>query len=241
MYEVNSLWIGKKLSPINIISINSFLQNGFKYNLYVYDKVENIPNGVTILDANEIIDESEIFYYRKGFSKGSPSGFACFFRYILLYERAGTWVDLDVVLLKEFEFDDDYVFVQQSLPNNSSFLVNVNLIHTKNKNKPIFKDCINEIKNMDTNIIRHGDIGPVLFNYKVREFDLLNYVLPTAKFCPIHWFELFNIVDSTYKLPEESVSIHLWQSRWKTDGIDEYKEYDKNCIYEQLKKKYLEN
>ena len=89
MYEVNSLWIGKKLSPINIISINSFLQNGFKYNLYVYDKVENIPNGVTILDANEIIDESEIFYYRKGFSKGSPSGFACFFRYILLYE---TWV-----------------------------------------------------------------------------------------------------------------------------------------------------
>ena len=68
---------------------------------------------------------------------------------------------------------------------------------------------------------------------------MLNYVLPTAKFCPIHWYELFNIIDPTYKLSEESVSVHLWQSRWKTDGIDEYKEYDKNCIYEKLKGKYL--
>ena len=31
MHEVSSLWIGKKLSPINIISINSFLHNSYKY------------------------------------------------------------------------------------------------------------------------------------------------------------------------------------------------------------------
>jgi len=241
MHEVNSLWIGKKLSPINIISINSFLHNSYKYNLYVYEEVENIPKGVNVLDANEIKDESEVFYYRKGFSKGSPAGFACLFRYILLYERAGTWVDLDMVLLKDFEFDDDYVFVQQSLPNSSSFLVNVNLIHTKNKNKPVFKDCIDEIENVDKDSIRHGDMGPVLFDYKVKEFNLIDYVQPTEKFCPIHWYELFNIVDPTYKLPEESVGVHLWQSRWKHDGFNEYEEYDENCIYEQLKKKYLEN
>ena len=43
MHEVSSLWIGKKLSLINIISINSFLHNSYKYNLYVYEEVENIP------------------------------------------------------------------------------------------------------------------------------------------------------------------------------------------------------
>ena len=33
------------------------------------------------------------------------------------------------------------------------------------------------------------------------------------------------------------IGLHLWQSRWKPDGFDEYKEYDKNCIYERLKER----
>ena len=56
----NSLWIGEKLLPQNIISINSFLQNGFDYNLYVYDDVKNIPPEVNVLDANDILPESRI-------------------------------------------------------------------------------------------------------------------------------------------------------------------------------------
>tara|TARA_B100000315_G_scaffold259100_1_gene313604 strand:- start:956 stop:1681 length:726 start_codon:yes stop_codon:yes gene_type:complete len=237
---VNSLWIGKRLLPINIISINSFLKNGFKYNLYVYEEVENIPNGVSVLDANVIRDESEVFYYRKGFSKGSPAGFANLFRYTLLYEVGGVWVDTDTVLLKDFKIDGDFIFTSQ-LQNTGEQEINLALIYVNKPKEDIFKECIEESMNVDKNNIRHGDTGPVLFNYKVREFDLLNYVQPVEKFCPIHWFELFNIVDPTYKLPEESVSIHLWQSRWKYDGLNEYEEYDENCIYEQLKKEYLEN
>ena len=83
MHEVSSLWIGKKLTPINIISINSFLKNGFKYNLYVYEETENIPNGVNVLDGNDILPDSGIWYYGKGFNKGSPSSFSNEFRYTL--------------------------------------------------------------------------------------------------------------------------------------------------------------
>ena len=59
----NSLWIGEKLLPQNIISIKSFLQNGFDYNLYVYDDVKNIPSEVNVLDANDILPESRIWVY----------------------------------------------------------------------------------------------------------------------------------------------------------------------------------
>ena len=62
---VNSLWIGEELLPLQLISINSFLAKGFKYNIYLYDEVKNIPSGVNILDGNNIIDESEIFFYKK--------------------------------------------------------------------------------------------------------------------------------------------------------------------------------
>ena len=95
----NSLWIGEQLFPQHIISINSFLQNGFQYNLYVYGEVKNIPSGVNVLDGNDMIPKEEIWYYQKGFNKGSPSGFSNQFRFTLL-AIGGLWVDTDVVLLK---------------------------------------------------------------------------------------------------------------------------------------------
>ena len=99
----NSLWIGDELSPQHVISINSFIQNGFKYNLYTYDGVKNIPSGVNVLDGNVILPESKIWYYNTGFNKGSPSGFSNQFRFTLLNTLGGLWVDTDVVLLKDFD------------------------------------------------------------------------------------------------------------------------------------------
>ena len=40
----------------------------------------------------------------------SYAGFSNYFRYKLLLERGGWWVDLDTVCLKPFDFDDEFVF-----------------------------------------------------------------------------------------------------------------------------------
>ena len=235
MHEVSSLWIGKELSPINIISINSFLKNGFEYNLYVYEEVENIPKGVNILDGNDILPDSAIWYYGNGFNKGSPSSFSNEFRYTLLYKNGGLWADTDVVLLKKLELNDEFIFISEM--NNEKQQVTTSVMYSKNSKQDIFKDCIDEIENVDKDSIRHGDIGPVLLDYKVREFDFMKYVKPIDEFCSINWDEIFTIFDDS-ELSEELIGLHLWQSRWKPDGFDEYEKYDKNCIYEQLKTKY---
>ena len=47
---IQSLWIGRKLSAMERLSIASFLANGHEYHLYVYDKIENSPQG-TVLKA----------------------------------------------------------------------------------------------------------------------------------------------------------------------------------------------
>ena len=114
----NSLWIGKKLFPQHIISINSFLQNGFQYNLYVYDEVKNIPSGVNVCDGNDLLPDSAIWYYGKGFNKGSPSGFSNEFRFTLLNTLGGLWVDTDVILLKDFNLDKPYIFISERNVNN---------------------------------------------------------------------------------------------------------------------------
>ena len=108
---VNSLWVGDKLSPQHVMSINSFIQNGFKYNLYTYNEVKNIPSGVNILDGNVILPKSRIWTYQQGFNKGGLSGYSCEFRYKFLYEHGGLFVDTDIVLLKDFNLDKKYIFI----------------------------------------------------------------------------------------------------------------------------------
>ena len=49
---VQGLWIGTPLSKMEILSIKSFLQNGHPYHLYVYHRVDNVPEGVVLKDAN---------------------------------------------------------------------------------------------------------------------------------------------------------------------------------------------
>jgi len=248
MKIVNSLWvgdyqskrylrIGEPLSPLQIISINSFIQKGFQYNLYVYGEVKNIPKGVNVIDGNEILPESSIWYYNKGFNEGSPSAFSNEFRYKLLIQEGGLWADTDMVLLKELDLDRRYLFVSE-VDESKNQRVATGLMYSKDPNQKLFNECMDEIHLRDKDTLKHGDIGPNLFDYKVKELDLMDYVLEPSKFGNPNWDETYKFVDGD-EISEESIGIHLWNSRWKTDGLDPYTEYDKNCIYEKLKAKYL--
>ena len=54
---VQSLWIGNHLSDMEIISIKSFIEHGYEYHLYCYDKIDNVPEGTIVKDGNEILDK----------------------------------------------------------------------------------------------------------------------------------------------------------------------------------------
>lgn len=112
--DFHSLWIGKKLRETELLTLHSFAEKGHFINLWVYDNVSNVPEGIMLKDANRIIHESKVFKYsEKGkidWGKGSYAGFSDVFRYKLLYETGGWWVDTDVTCLKKFEIKEDYFF-----------------------------------------------------------------------------------------------------------------------------------
>ena len=108
---VQSMWIGDKLSTMEQLAIKSFLDNGHKFHLYTYGEVKGIPKGTIVKDGNEILPESEIFYYTADpVHKGSVSSFSNWFRYKLLFDKGGWWVDTDNICLKPFNFSSEYVF-----------------------------------------------------------------------------------------------------------------------------------
>ncbi|BAP55651.1 hypothetical protein THII_1354 [Thioploca ingrica] len=115
---IQSLWIGKKLSSMEQLSITSFLRNGHSFHLYVYDEVAGIPPKTIIKDANQIVPANKIFKYK---NNNSYAGFSNLFRYQLLFEKGNFWVDTDIIALKPFNFPSDYVFGSESLFLQSGF------------------------------------------------------------------------------------------------------------------------
>jgi hypothetical protein len=102
-----SLWVGTQLRWIERLAIKSYLANGWRFQLYAYDEIENVPEGCEVLDANAIIPRREVFKegLGSGLHAGSVGAFSDLFRYRLLYERGGMWTDTDVINLKRFDPD----------------------------------------------------------------------------------------------------------------------------------------
>src|ERR1700678_418306 len=94
------------------LCIESFLQNGHPFHLYVYEDVAGVPAGTELRDANQILPASRIFQY---YEHASYSGFSNFFRYKLLLEFGGWYTDTDMVCLRPFDFESDYVFSSQGI------------------------------------------------------------------------------------------------------------------------------
>ena len=103
---VSSLWIGPPLSFLEHLCLKSFVDAGHPTKLYLYDEVWNIPDGVEIADANDILPTSEFVINAK---TGSPGPQADKFRYHLLRKTNEIWADTDVYCRKPLP-DTPYLF-----------------------------------------------------------------------------------------------------------------------------------
>ena len=109
---VQSLWVGDRLSRMEYYSIKSFLVLGYTFHLYTYNKVKNVPKGTIIKDASKIMPKKEIFELKE---KKTYLPFSDIWRYKLLYDKGGYWVDLDMIALKRFDFKEPPVFSSERI------------------------------------------------------------------------------------------------------------------------------
>ena len=213
------------------LSIRSFLENGHEYHLYTYNELLNVPTGTTVKDGNEILPASLIFKYK---DRPSYSAFSNFFRYKLLLERGGWWVDADTVCLRAFDFPEEYVFSSQSSAEGD--MPNVGAIKVPKGSEAIayaWQVC----QSKQVAELVWGEIGPELMADVIARFALHAYVKPYYVFCPIEWRKL--LVPYLIGVPEDAYAVHLWNSMWVFGNQDKDATYDPGCIYEQLKARYL--
>ena len=260
---IQALWIGPSLSIMEQLCIRSFLANGHEFHLYVYEDVGNVPAGTICQDANAIVESKHIFVLKDGFAKGTVSAFSELFRWELLKQKGGWWVDMDVVCLKPFSIEQETV-ICSSFEAQWGNLANTCIIKFP-AHCPLAVFLSDTAWSVDKDKVRFIEIGPLLLQRAVAEMKLNKYVVKPEIFCPITWRsvdrivyppsrvtlksilkntkrmlrELFKPQTRPGKITSETLGVHLWNEMWKNSGFDKNEEYDKKCLYERLKKRYL--
>lgn len=232
---IQSLWIGERLSVMEQLCIQSFLDHGHPFHLYGYQEIGNVPAGARVCDGAEILPAEEIFVYQRGCGKGSPSAFSNVFRYRLLLERGGWWADLDACCMRPLEFPDEHVFGYER-ERDGSLHLNCGLMRAP-AGSPVARFCWDECQKVDRAEVRWGQIGPRLTARAVRQSKVSVRLLPPEAFYPIDYVR-FRSLMCEHQIPEGSYSIHLWNSRWRREGLDPDAIYPADCIYEQLKRRH---
>lgn len=101
LYKIGMLWMDGPFSFLEQLCAQSFLDQGHEVILYTYGTVPNVPAGIEVRDAADILPPDHIFIHA---SSGSPTLHADLFRYRLLEKHGDiVWADTDAYCLKPFE------------------------------------------------------------------------------------------------------------------------------------------
>jgi hypothetical protein len=224
---VNALWIGKTLSPTELLTIKSFIANGHDFVLWAYDKIETpLPDGTLLKDANEIFPRKNVFCYKYsnqfGHGKGSYAGFSDIFRYKLLYIHGGWWTDMDVTCLKPLDFETEYVF------RTHHSLQLVGNIMKCPKNSILMKKCFEEAvaKVDENNRDWHLPIQILIDN--VKKAGLTSYIREFSN--PDSWNLIRKYLRSKPEIPNKWHVIHWVNEEWRRNKIDKHI-YLKNSLF----------
>jgi len=215
---VNGLWYGSELGELEKLCIDSWIENGYKFRLWLYEDIE-VPKDVIVKNANHIVSFDQYFTYSEGHTVGTPVAFSNLFRTQLLYKLGGLYVDLDVLCLKPYEFNERFVFSEQ-VDSGWDYHVATCILYSENKGERVFEDWSDWILAKKNKTITHGDLGPNLFTKLIINNKLQKYVLPKDYFCPIDWQ---SYKDMFINRPD-SYGIHLFGSIWEDE---DYKNIDK--------------
>ena len=247
---IKSLWIGNELPMLNYNCIKSWCKFHPVF-LYTYNDIDHVPNGVILKDANEILPESDIFY----FNETDIAPFSDLFRYKLLL-KGGWWLDADFLMTKSLDNinKEDYVFGSErtllvgAFKSKQPYKIINGFLKAPENSKLIKKVYELSLEKVKKGLKKRCDLM-VILKKQVEKHGLEKYVKPPNVFCNLDWWytmEAFtepnvNLWKSKYGWkPQndyftntETVGFHLWGSLIGKKKIDTTK-YAYDSLYDLL-------
>lgn len=217
MANMASMWYGSPLGSLEKITINSYLKNGHSFTLYLYDMSTEVPDGITVKDANTVLDSSRVF--------GENGRWQCFsdlFRYKLLMETDYIWVDMDAVCLRPDWNFPEYIFGWEYPEGQFRYMNNAVLKFPKDSEalRYIYERADSyDISQIDFYTERGcpTNMASDLLDETIDKFNLVKYGQEEAVFHPVpeaNWYisEDEDTIQKVKDLTKDSHAAHISRS-----------------------------
>jgi Glycosyltransferase sugar-binding region containing DXD motif len=230
LFTVNCLWVGEKLRAAEQICLLSMLRQRHKVRLFTYERLDDVPAGIEVVDANEIIPREKFLRHAK---TNSPALGANIFRYKLLKQDLGIWLDTDVILLKPlnrrashvFGFED-HILINNAvlyIPAHSKLLDDlldyVCSVHPVPPFYPFRKRMQLRLRKLEgapigVEEMEWGVFGPDALTHFVKKNDLVSLASAPEVFYPVRPEQAHSLFserhDVSHLIEPTTLAVHLW-------------------------------
>lgn len=180
--------------------------------------------GIELRNAADVVPRG---LFDRAVARSEVRYFSDIFRYAVLYEHGGLWMDSDIVLLKPFPFTGDYFFNLQWRGGHRGHFICGNVIFAKpfsHHIRTLYERSIDCLYGPAATTF--GDVGPKLLSDYIASpegEELRASVFSPMFFNPIDWTEL-----DVFKKPAAELAdyvnddrvfgVHLWTARNRGDA-----------------------
>jgi hypothetical protein len=251
---VQMFWAGGPLSRLAILGIQSFLRVGHAVHLHVYDEPEKVPAGTTLKNASDIVPRDQAHHTTASpYGIGGMPGFSDYFRYQLLAQHGGWWVDTDVVALRPFVFEQPALTASTlELPYGR---VACTYVLRFPPGHPVMQRCLDTFPSTDFSTLEFGKGGAVFLNNSMAALDQKHLMVAPEVFGPVTWQASWQLTRSIWqrfssfelkqrlrrphlnvRFRRETVAVHLWNETWRNAGRDPDGTFPRSCLLERLRR-----
>lgn len=229
---VNAVWIGPRLGPVHAACLGSFLRHGHRVVLHVYETPADLPAGVELADAEELLPQSRIVRYTNG---GGLAIFSDMLRYELIRKGLGLYVDCDCYCLAPIE-DGDFIFGYESadivtnavlkLPPDCPVLGKLRALKdmrgfvppwTSERRRMYYKWRARLGFPVRIQDMPWGYTGPSALTWYLREAGLEGHAQPIDRFFPVHYSQTPLLLDPALRIEDITTPrtrlLHLYNEK----------------------------
>ncbi len=153
------------------------------------------PGGVTLMDANEILPREKLFEIKNPVT-GNPdvAPFSDLFRYKLLLDRGGGYVDVDTICLADYYPDQIRAWANENEEIEGKLVINAAQMCLP-KGDPLAPQLYQRCLQIGHHSELREDWGPNLLTRVIVEMGLPAAIFGTsASFYPIDWIDAVSLV-----------------------------------------------
>ena len=242
MREVGTLWIGGRLSWMEQLCLQSFVDAGQRIALFSYEYIPNVPEGVIRRDGREVLDTGDFIKYEK---KDSFALFADLFRLHMIARNPGLiWVDTDVYCHRPLAYDSDFVMGYElpgvarvnnavlGVPADSAVLAEMlDFVSDRFAIPPFVKPALRDeyAAARDAGAPVHvsrqpwGVWGPMMLTHFVAKHALQHEVQPLDAFYPVAFPQRTRFLKdekaAARLITPRTTALHLWASNKRELGL----------------------